>query len=633
VTLLPNPDLKVYGNVNALRSELSELVFLARTYTTWGVKSLVSGPFGDEQFRDIMLICDRLLAFLHTPDDLMGYLGSGAQQALRRQSFAHTQPGTRRVKDLWKALSRDDPTLFQGSFGSNMNLWSHDVATSWGGRMWQGAGIQREREAAKLRNSRHQDILRACDVQTLALEVVVLDPLIAYKGSICTEAEKTESTRRLDMVKRAMLCVCVGFAAGNRANQALLFNALPQLQAQACPPNLQSHHQQSSQHMPNWKPLNPTHSAEPALQTNPMPQGSQICRWPSTVHDLAQLSIITILRNNSSLCQRAPKQLATMFALLAEQSPDCPSTSPALELLFVLTKSEEASLFEFQLHVCDLLLGLGLDGEPLVRLPAAVKQCVSAAAGFSRKSSELGKNKKNSMSSRLAQVVLDAKNARQKALNQSEAASSSGPMGVANEEVKHSSPIVAMDQGCETVLEEVEEISEGSLPPLRQSSLHNNIDPQHLGRDNPEPIDSVKVDSARTVSITSVEAVEAKVGNPARLLLLLSFVLDGGNERCAGLLKRSAGVTIDATFVAFLKAIIPSSAELPASPLSSAGTQNGHARWSSLRKLTTFHATLNPKEVLALMVAEGGVCSGLMALLVELVFVLPITVDQVCTCV
>jgi len=58
-----------YGDVHRLRADLVELTHLGRTSTVWGVKSRVSGPFGDGEFGDILRITDRLLLFLHTPAD------------------------------------------------------------------------------------------------------------------------------------------------------------------------------------------------------------------------------------------------------------------------------------------------------------------------------------------------------------------------------------------------------------------------------------------------------------------------------------------------------------------------------------------------------------------------------------
>ena len=66
VTLLDGPRLAVYGDIHVLRVEMSKLVYLTRTYSVWGVKSRVSGPFGDGEFGEIMATVDRLLVFLHS---------------------------------------------------------------------------------------------------------------------------------------------------------------------------------------------------------------------------------------------------------------------------------------------------------------------------------------------------------------------------------------------------------------------------------------------------------------------------------------------------------------------------------------------------------------------------------------
>jgi hypothetical protein len=56
VTLLERPSVAVFGDVHALRVEMSNLVFLTRTASVWGVKSRVSGPFGDKGFGDTMQV-------------------------------------------------------------------------------------------------------------------------------------------------------------------------------------------------------------------------------------------------------------------------------------------------------------------------------------------------------------------------------------------------------------------------------------------------------------------------------------------------------------------------------------------------------------------------------------------------
>jgi hypothetical protein len=53
VTLLEHSVIPVFGSVHVLRAQLSELMNLQRTYTVWGVKSRVSGPFGDDEFGTI----------------------------------------------------------------------------------------------------------------------------------------------------------------------------------------------------------------------------------------------------------------------------------------------------------------------------------------------------------------------------------------------------------------------------------------------------------------------------------------------------------------------------------------------------------------------------------------------------
>jgi len=112
------------------------------------------------------------------------------------------------------------------------NLWSVDVAGRWGPRLVRG-------NAKCLVEPRHQDILRACNLQAILNECIeAVDPEIAWKGSICTEREKAESERRLTLAKRALLCLCTAFVQGNQENQGLLFGSLEALEGIATPPAL-----------------------------------------------------------------------------------------------------------------------------------------------------------------------------------------------------------------------------------------------------------------------------------------------------------------------------------------------------------------------------------------------------------
>jgi len=132
----------------------------------------VAGPFGDDQFGFIMHIIDKVLVFIHTPyEDNKVQMGSRGKESSYSGLFTET--------DL------------QGNFYESKGLWSLDVANRWAPML---------RDSSYMVDQQNQDILRSCNLQAIMLESVVLDPEIAWKGSICTDREKAESERRLTMV-------------------------------------------------------------------------------------------------------------------------------------------------------------------------------------------------------------------------------------------------------------------------------------------------------------------------------------------------------------------------------------------------------------------------------------------------
>ena len=79
------------------------------------------------------------------------------------------------------------------------NLWSLDVAEKW-------MCANDEYVGGLTPTRRHQDMLRACNLQTTLVEALRIESDLAFKGSKCTIAQKVESRRRLTMLCRA-LCV------------------------------------------------------------------------------------------------------------------------------------------------------------------------------------------------------------------------------------------------------------------------------------------------------------------------------------------------------------------------------------------------------------------------------------------
>ncbi len=77
-----------------------------------------------------------------------------------------------------------------------------------------------------------------------------------------------------------------------------------------------------------------------ALATGPTTVASdQKNSWPFTVSELAQNLILTLLRGNSSLCDRVSPSLLTMFTSVANLASDA-SVSPALDILFIIIRPE-----------------------------------------------------------------------------------------------------------------------------------------------------------------------------------------------------------------------------------------------------------------------------------------------------
>ena len=124
--LLPGPALPVFGDVHALRLELMDLSFLLGTYSGWGVRSALSGPFGDGEFGRCMACLDRCLRFLYH-DGSPAAAAEAAAALPRPQDGAFVQRGG--------GPAGDEGYRCEG-------LWSVDVAAAWalGGTGTGGTG-------------------------------------------------------------------------------------------------------------------------------------------------------------------------------------------------------------------------------------------------------------------------------------------------------------------------------------------------------------------------------------------------------------------------------------------------------------------------------------------------------------
>ena len=336
VELLETPNLAVYGDIHVLRSDLSELMYLARTSSVWGVSSRVSGSFDNKAFGNIMGILDRLMVFMHTNAEM-------PEKARPNESI---EPVTQKREHE----NRGDPE----------ELWSDDMAARWGPKLVDLSG-HNEVEA------KHQDVLRACKIHDVLIDAVRLDHQIAWKGSICSDQEKVESERRLTLVKRAILCVCTAFVYNNKTNQELLFVGMSTLEEMATPSALQATNDEDG----NANGLDTrTQEERMAAEASLNPQG----KWPHAACDFSQYLIESILRSNTGLCERVKPSLLALFCQVANLSPDV-SMSPALDLIFILAKPENTPDREHQILACKLLVSLQTSDHGLERLFQALTSC------------------------------------------------------------------------------------------------------------------------------------------------------------------------------------------------------------------------------------------------------------------
>ena len=327
VVMLPSSKLVVFDSVHRLRVELNDLVFFLSTYSSWGVCSLLSGPFGDKEFTDTMACLDRLLRFIHTKpegDDASSQASARAADN-RPRSF------------VFKHVDRGDP---KETYEHGVPLWEVDVAAAWA----PGSPDMEGREPVL----EHQNILRSLNLQGLLTTVAMgwsrIDPLISYKGSVCSAKEKVESHRRLSLVHTALLRLAAAFSSTNRANQNLFAPALASLEELAAPSGADEDLAQKS-------------------------------GLSSSTAEIAQAVVQSILRRNEALAEHVRPTLVEHFADLANAAED-PSTSPALNLFFIACKPEGRALVQVQGFVVEAVLH-----RKRKRLAAALKHCLRAAVG------------------------------------------------------------------------------------------------------------------------------------------------------------------------------------------------------------------------------------------------------------
>jgi hypothetical protein len=291
VILLPSPEIGVFGNIQSLRVDINKLRFLLSNYSTWGVRSPLSGAFNDDDFSATMSVIDRLLCFLYDDES----------PSLVNPTLADPRPH----------VSSNENIDFGNSSSSSQDrlpFWDVDIAATW-------APSATEMKGRKVM-VKNQDILRSLNLQELlrlaAMGPSKIDTNISYKGSLCSDDEKKESSIRLNLVHRARLRLAAAFTAGNRANQSELASTLPFLEEMIAPHVLKL--------TSNWK------------QT--IRESSIFSSNRLDTADLVQAVVLSILKRNEPLVEKVGPTLISYSADLANASSDV-STSPELELFFI----------------------------------------------------------------------------------------------------------------------------------------------------------------------------------------------------------------------------------------------------------------------------------------------------------
>ena len=160
---------------------------------------------------------------------------------VRREAFVIFLEGGG-CRSNYKGSFRDCDILEsqQKPYESN-DLWSKDVASKWLDKVRKGPEGAHEEHLGKTPEALvptlfHQQILKACNLQAILSEALMfLDPDIAWKGSRSTPGLKVESQRRLTMVMRGLLSLFKGFVSDCPDNQQSMFSQLDQLHLLATP--------------------------------------------------------------------------------------------------------------------------------------------------------------------------------------------------------------------------------------------------------------------------------------------------------------------------------------------------------------------------------------------------------------
>jgi hypothetical protein len=213
--------------------------------------------------------------------------------------------------------------------GSTMSfhdkVWDLDVALKWAEYAELHINGSSRREVVTI----HQDLLRACNLQGVLLEAILIDPWIALKDSTGTDADIEESFRRLTMVMRAVLSVGRAFAYDNPRNQEILFNRMEQLEKLAVPLELAQKRAEATE----------DHNSELSEAMEIQAKVESGGKWPCTLADFAQVLILAILHGNTSVCEKVNRSLPSLFCSIADLRKDM-TTAESLDIVFIVCKPE-----------------------------------------------------------------------------------------------------------------------------------------------------------------------------------------------------------------------------------------------------------------------------------------------------
>jgi len=321
VTLLNRPTMPIFGNFADMNAELGYLIYLIRSTEVWAVCSRISGPFVMDNFQQVLLTLERINQFLYSPS-VVTEVGDARSKLAKQthQSEWDIFDGIQMMGTRVAAVSEDR------SPGASPVPEQKTSEESKGGD--DGDESDDEAPNGESPNPHHQGILRAMNMHSTLLEVLTIDYNLAFKGSICTSEEKLQSREILVTTLRKFNQVIVEFIRGNKENQCLIFEALPELERHLGllkVPTFDEHFD---------------HSMAEQIPTDPGLGVEQV--------------IIECLRGNEYLCdEKVPRDLFEDFAQLLNNEPDI-SASPLLEIFTILCIPEGTPNIRNQEYTVDV---------------------------------------------------------------------------------------------------------------------------------------------------------------------------------------------------------------------------------------------------------------------------------------